>query len=80
MPWQDNLNHLIGKPVGVSFRDGMGTSGILCGVKNNTLYIVEYLYQKQFATKQYSFNMVRDVHPFPPCREHHPHRSPNRLY
>ncbi len=67
MPWQTDLPYLINQPVGVSLINGQGVSGILCDVTNNEIYLLEYLYHSQFATKHYSFSMIQDIHPFPPC-------------
>jgi len=65
MPWYRHIKNLIGNPVGISFKDGRGTSGILWEVHDNTIYLMEYLYQKQFATKHYDFDMIDGVYPFP---------------
>ncbi|WHH60776.1 hypothetical protein [Petroclostridium sp. X23] len=67
MPWQQKLQFLIYQPVGVSLTNGQGVSGILCGVANGEIYLLEYLYQSQFATKHYSFRQIQDINPFPPC-------------
>jgi hypothetical protein len=29
-PWQQKVGYLVGQPVGISFINGQGTSGILC--------------------------------------------------
>lgn len=68
MPWQSRIWQMMGQPVGVSFRDGTGTSGILCEVRANTLFIIEYLYQEQFALKQYPIGTIQNVLSFPPCQ------------
>ncbi len=74
MPWQYKIGYLIGQPVGISLSNGQGTSGILCGTSGRKLLVMEYLYQAQFALKQYNFTMIQDINGFPPC----PHQ--NRLY
>ena len=74
MPWQNNVQYLINQPVGVSLTNGQGVSGILCSVSDREIYLLEYLYHSQFATKHYTFNQIQDVHPFPPC-----HNTP-RVY
>ncbi len=66
MPWQHKIPYLIGQPVGVSFTNGQGTSGVLCGVSGGKLLVLEYLYQSQFALKQYDLHMIHDVNGFPP--------------
>lgn len=55
------------QPIGVSFVDGTGASGVLCGVSGGKLLVMEYLYQAQFALKQYDVFRVQDVHGFPGC-------------
>ena len=64
--------YLIGRPIGISFMNGQGTSGFLCGVQNNQLFVYEYLYQAQFAMKHYDFRQIQDIHAFPNC----PHQNP----
>ncbi|CAM4271177.1 hypothetical protein BAMA_20790 [Bacillus manliponensis] len=72
MPWQQKIRHLIGQPIGISLQNGQGTSGVLCGISDNKLLVIEYLYQTQFALKQYDFNMIQDIHGFPPCKNPQP--------
>lgn len=67
MPWQMKLKFLINQPVGVSLANGQGVSGILCSYSDSEIFLLEYLYHTQFATKHYSFNQIQDIHPFPPC-------------
>ncbi len=69
MPWQMKLQYLINKPVGVSLVNGQGVSGVLCDVSEEEIYLVEYLYQTQFATKHYPFHQIQDINPFPICYE-----------
>lgn len=66
-PWEKNIRRLMGKPVGISFKDGRGTSGILCDANDDELYIYEYLYRDQFAIKHYGYHSIQDIHPFPSC-------------
>ncbi|MEO4052906.1 hypothetical protein [Solibacillus sp. CAU 1738] len=81
MPWQQKISFLIGQPVGISLTNGQGTSGILCGVSGGKLLVIEYLYQAQFALKQYDFYMIHDVNGFPPCQhQHHHDHHQHRLY
>lgn len=68
MPYQTRYQYLINQPVGVSFMNGQGTSGILCDVNEREIYLLEYLYHTQFATKHYPISQIQDIHPFPPCR------------
>jgi len=67
MPWQQNLPFLLRKPVGVSLADGTGVSGILCDVQGGEVYLLEYLYRNQFATRHYSFGQIQDINPYPAC-------------
>jgi len=67
MPWSQKVPYLLGKPVGVSFTNGQGTSGILCSVHGGQVYLMEYLYHTQFATKHYPVNQIQDIHMFPGC-------------
>ncbi|MBT2687723.1 hypothetical protein J7I93_05995 [Bacillus sp. ISL-47] len=68
MLWQQKVSYLIGQPVGISLANGQGTSGILCDISEGKLLVIEYLYQSQFALKQYEFYMIQDIHAFPPCQ------------
>ncbi|MEG0386220.1 MAG: hypothetical protein RR565_11235 [Erysipelothrix sp.] len=72
MQWLQKIGHFTGQPVGVSFTNGQGTSGILCGTANGKLLVIEYLYQAQFALKQYDFYLIQDIHGFPACHNQHP--------
>ncbi len=63
-----SLMRLVGRPVGVSFFNGQGTSGVFCGVRDNKLLLIEYAYQDNFPLKQYPLNELRNVMPFPSCQ------------
>ncbi|MDQ0270810.1 hypothetical protein [Cytobacillus purgationiresistens] len=67
MQWHHKLTGLIGKPIGLSFTNGQGASGVLCGVNGGKLLLIEYLYQAQFSLKQYDLYMIQDIHSFPSC-------------
>lgn len=67
MPWQTKLQFMINQPVGVSLTNGQGASSILCNVENGEIYLLEYLYHSQFATKHYPFDEIQDINPFPSC-------------
>ncbi|MBV7508941.1 hypothetical protein KW850_27440 [Bacillus sp. sid0103] len=69
MPWQQKIRHLMGRPIGISFTNGQGASGVLCGTSGGKLLVIEYLYQAQFALKQYDFTMIQDINGFPPCQQ-----------
>jgi len=68
MSVQQKASLLIGRPVGLSMRNGTGVSGILCAVQGGELYVLQYMYQTQFATFHYPLNQIADILPFPPCR------------
>jgi len=76
MPWQHKIGYLLGQPVGISFIDGTGTSGVLCDAYGGSVYVMEYLYQSQFALKHYNYNMIQDIHPFPGCNHSHQQNHP----
>lgn len=72
MPWQQKIPYLINQPIGVSFLDGTGASGVLCGVSSGKLLVIQYLYQAQFALMQYNMYTIQDIHGFPPCPDQQP--------
>ncbi len=72
MPWQRQIYRLIGKPVGLSLRNGKGVSGVLCDVRNGVVYLQEYMYQDQFALKKYRFESIDNVYSFPNCTRRNP--------
>ncbi|MWC27765.1 hypothetical protein [Paenibacillus sp. MMS18-CY102] len=59
---------LIGRPVGVSMRNGNGVTGVLCAVQNGEIFLLQYLYHSQFATFHYPLIQVADILAFPSCR------------
>ncbi|OXM83561.1 hypothetical protein [Paenibacillus rigui] len=65
MPWSYKVPYLLGKPVGISLKNGQGVSGVLCSVYDGQVYVMEYLYHTQFATKHYPVNAIQDMNPFP---------------
>ncbi|RBP88258.1 hypothetical protein DFO70_11527 [Cytobacillus firmus] len=72
MPWQQKISYLTGQPVGISFTNGQGATGVLCGVSGSKVLVIEYLYQAQFALKQYDAFMIQDINGFPPCHNQQP--------
>ncbi|WP_195575422.1 hypothetical protein [Paenibacillus sp. 1001270B_150601_E10] len=66
-PWVQKARRLLGQPVGVSLVNGQGVSGILCSLNGGVVVIQEYLYHNQFASKQYPFAMIQEIHPYPGC-------------
>ncbi|NMD71560.1 hypothetical protein HHO41_14755 [Bacillus sp. DNRA2] len=67
MPWLQKIPYLINQPIGVSFIDGTGASGVLCGTSDGKLLVMKYLYQAQFALMQYDMYAIQDIHGYPPC-------------
>ena len=65
--WLSKANSLVGQPVGLSLTNGQGVTGVLCSLSGGNVVIQEYLYQSQFATKQYPYNTVQDLNGFPGC-------------
>lgn len=78
MRWEQNLYRMMGKAVGISFRNGQATSGILCDADNDMIYITEFLYRDQFATKHYAKNTIHDIMLFPPCQRQNRRPYPRR--
>lgn len=76
MPWQHKIGTLFDQPVGISFINGTGTSGVLCGAHSGSVYVMEYLYQSQFAIKHYNYSMIQDINPFPSCYHHDQNSNP----
>lgn len=72
MPWQQKIRYLTGQPVGISFTNGQGATWVLCGVSGTKVLVIEYLYQAQFALKQYDAFMIQDINGFPPCHNQQP--------
>lgn len=59
---------LIGRPAGISLKNGQGVSGVICSVDADQVYVLQYLYAFQFATFHYAFQDINDILPFPPCQ------------
>ncbi|WP_040205944.1 hypothetical protein [Neobacillus jeddahensis] len=72
MHWHHKIRNLIGQPVGISLTNGQGTSGVLCGISGSNVLVIEYLYQAQFALKQYDASLIQDINGFPPCHSQQP--------
>lgn len=66
-PWYQRAINLIGQPVGISLVDGTGVSGVLCKIERGQIYIMQYLYQTQYATMHYRFDQIQNVTPYPGC-------------
>ncbi|MBD2870572.1 hypothetical protein [Paenibacillus arenilitoris] len=65
--WYAKALGLVGRPVGVSLVNGQGVTGVLCSVTGGTVVLQEYLYQSQFAAKQYPYDSIQDINAFPGC-------------
>ncbi|WP_407669844.1 hypothetical protein [Paenibacillus albus] len=67
MPLQQKALYLMGRPVGISLRNGTGVSGILCRVEGGEVYVMQYMYASQFATFHYPLNQINDILAYPAC-------------
>ncbi|MGR5997409.1 hypothetical protein ACT7DF_17625 [Bacillus cereus] len=72
MHWQQKIPYLIGRPIGISFINGQGTSGVLCSAHDGQLYVYESFIKLRFAMKHYDYRQIQDIHAFPNC----PHQNP----
>ena len=63
----NKIKALIGQPIGVSFKNGLGVSGVLCDVdeQENTILVMEYLYQAKFIEKVYDLNLIQGIYIYP---------------
>lgn len=68
-PLHQKARSLLGQPVGLSLKSGQGVAGVLCQVQANEVYILQYLYQAQFATFHYAFSDIQDIYAFPRCTQ-----------
>ncbi|TYP79502.1 hypothetical protein [Paenibacillus methanolicus] len=64
---QQKAMALIGRTAGLSLRNGQGVTGVVCGVQGGEVYVMQYLYARQFATFHYPLQDVSDILPFPGC-------------
>lgn len=65
---EEKAESLIGRPAGISLKNGQGVSGVICSVEDGQVYVLQYLYAFQFATFHYPFQEIQDIIPFPPCQ------------
>lgn len=65
------IKGLIGQPIGVSFKSGLGVSGVLCDVdeQENTILLMEYLYDAKFIEKVYDLNLIQGIYLYPVTQE-----------
>lgn len=61
------IRSLIGQPIGVSFKNGLGVSGVLCDLneEENTILVMEYLYDAKFIEKVYNLKLIQGIYIFP---------------
>lgn len=67
IPMQQKALYLMGRPVGISLKNGRGVSGILCRVENGEIYVMQYMYATQFATFHYPLSEINDIMAYPAC-------------
>jgi hypothetical protein len=68
LPWRAMIPFLVNQNVGVSLTNGQGVAGKLCSYDSNSIYLLQYLYQQQFATMHYTYGEIQNVTPYPSCR------------
>ncbi|MEK8130390.1 hypothetical protein WMW72_21005 [Paenibacillus filicis] len=68
MSLEEKARGLVGQPVGLAMANGQGVSGIICGVQGGEVYVLQYLYARQFATFHYPLRDIRDLYPYPSCQ------------
>ncbi|MFC5557874.1 hypothetical protein ACFPN4_01865 [Ureibacillus thermophilus] len=65
----EKIKYLIGKPIGVHFKNGLSVSGVLCDVSDEEISIIEYLYQEKFIQRYYDVQMIQGIYMFPSCSD-----------
>lgn len=58
---------LIGKPVGITFKDGTGVSGVLCSIGRTSITVRVFQIGIFFPLNTYQINTIRSVRRFPSC-------------
>lgn len=61
----DKIKLLIGQPIGVSFKNGLSISGVLCEADEDEICLMEYLYQSKFVQKYYKYELIQGIYIFP---------------
>lgn len=64
---EQKARSLVGRPAGISLKNGQGVSGVICSTDAAQVYVLQYLYAFQFATFHYAYEDIQDILPFPPC-------------
>lgn len=65
----EKIKYLFGKPIGVSFKNGLAVSGVLCDANEEEICLMEYMYQEKFIQKQYDFKSIQGIYIFPSCTD-----------
>ncbi|MBB5148726.1 MULTISPECIES: hypothetical protein [Ureibacillus] len=65
----EKIKYLIGQPIGVSFKNGLSVSGVLCSANEHEISLMEYLYQEKFIQRHYDFHMIQGIYMFPSCSD-----------
>lgn len=63
----DKIKLLIGQPIGVSFKNGLSVSGVLCNANEDEICLMEYLYQAKFVQKHYDYELIQGIYIYPSC-------------
>ncbi|UOF88853.1 hypothetical protein LSG31_12975 [Fodinisporobacter ferrooxydans] len=58
---------LIGKPVGITFKNGTGTSGVLCRVGTQRIFVIVFQIGNFFPLKHFRINRIHEIRKFPNC-------------
>lgn len=64
---KEKIKSLVGQPIGVEFKNGLCISGILCDATDDTICLMEYLYQAKFVQRHYELDFIQGIYLFPPC-------------
>lgn len=67
LPTRQQALQWIGKPVGITFKDGTGVSGVLCVITENTFTLREFQINNFFPLKTYQIRTVKSAFRFPGC-------------
>lgn len=65
----EKIKFLIGQPIGVSLKNGLSVSGVLCDANEDEILLLEYMYQEKFIQNQYEYKSIKGIYMFPYCRE-----------
>jgi len=65
----EKIKFLIGQPIGVSLKNGLSVSGVLCDANEDEILLLEYMYQEKFIQNHYDFKSIKGIYMFPYCKE-----------